>query len=101
MSSAAAPTITLLAPAYNEALTVSESVRSLLTLRYPNLEVVVINDGSSDDTVAVLQRDFDLVAVHPIFQKLVESQPTVRSCGRRQAPDSSSSTRRTAARPMR
>ena len=75
LSSAAAPTITVLAPAYNEALTVSESVRSLLTLRYPNLEVVVINDGSSDDTVAVLQRDFDLVAVHPIFQKLVESQP--------------------------
>jgi len=75
LGSAAAPTITLLAPAYNEALTVSESVRSLLTLSYPNLEVVVINDGSSDDTVSVLQRDFDLVAVHPIFQRRVQSQP--------------------------
>ena len=39
----------MLAPAYNEALTVTESVRSLLTLRYPSLEVVVVNDGSSDD----------------------------------------------------
>ena len=75
LGSAAAPTITLLAPAYNEALTVSESVRSLLTLSYPNLEVVVINDGSSDDTVSVLQRDFDLVAVHPIFQRRVQSEP--------------------------
>jgi cellulose synthase/poly-beta-1,6-N-acetylglucosamine synthase-like glycosyltransferase len=73
LGSAAAPAITLLAPAYNEALTVSESLRSLLTLSYPNLEVVVINDGSSDDTVAVLQRDFDLVEVLPIFQRRVQS----------------------------
>ncbi len=35
----------------------------------------MINDGSSDETVAVLQRDFDLVAVHPIFQRRVASQP--------------------------
>ena len=34
---------------YNEAMTVSESLRSLLALRYPDLEVVLINDGSSDD----------------------------------------------------
>lgn len=75
LGSAAAPTISLLAPAYNEALTVTESVRSLLTLRYPNLEVVVVNDGSNDDTVAVLKRDFDLVAVNPIFRRTVDTQP--------------------------
>jgi cellulose synthase/poly-beta-1,6-N-acetylglucosamine synthase-like glycosyltransferase len=75
LGSAAAPTISLLAPAYNEALTVTQSLRSLLTLHYPNLEVVVINDGSSDDTIAVLQSDFDLLPVHPIFQRRVESQP--------------------------
>jgi cellulose synthase/poly-beta-1,6-N-acetylglucosamine synthase-like glycosyltransferase len=75
LSSEAAPTISLLAPAYNESLTVTESLRSLLTLRYPNLEVVVINDGSSDHTIDVLQRDFDLVPVYPIFQRLVDSQP--------------------------
>lgn len=75
LGSAATPTISLLAPAYNEARTVTQSLRSLLTLQYPNLEVVVINDGSSDETIAVLQRDFDLVAVHPIFQRRVESAP--------------------------
>jgi cellulose synthase/poly-beta-1,6-N-acetylglucosamine synthase-like glycosyltransferase len=63
LSSEVAPTISVLAPAYNEAMTVSESVRSLLTLRYPSLEVVVINDGSADGTLDVLRRDFDLVAV--------------------------------------
>jgi cellulose synthase/poly-beta-1,6-N-acetylglucosamine synthase-like glycosyltransferase len=75
LGSAAAPRISVLAPAYNEALTVTESVRSLLTLRYPSLEVVVINDGSSDDTIEVLKRRFDLIPVHPIYRRVVGSQP--------------------------
>ena len=73
LGSEAAPTISLIAPAHDEALTVSESLRSLLTLRYPNLEVVLVNDGSSDDTIRVLERDFDLVAVPPIFRRHVDS----------------------------
>ena len=75
LSSPAAPTISMLAPAYNEATTVSESVRSLLTLRYPNLEVVLINDGSSDATIDVLRRDFELVPILPIYRRTVESAP--------------------------
>jgi len=73
LSSPAAPTISMLAPAYNEATTVSESVRSLLTLRYPNLEVVLVNDGSSDATIDVLRRDFELVPILPIYRRSVES----------------------------
>jgi glycosyltransferase involved in cell wall biosynthesis len=67
-----APQISIVAPAYNEAVTVTESVRSLLTLRYPNLEVVLVNDGSTDDTLAVLERDFSLVAIHaaPVRRRL-------------------------------
>jgi cellulose synthase/poly-beta-1,6-N-acetylglucosamine synthase-like glycosyltransferase len=63
LSSEVAPTISVLAPAYNEAVTIPESVRSLLTLRYPSLEVVVVNDGSSDATLDVLRREFDLVEI--------------------------------------
>jgi cellulose synthase/poly-beta-1,6-N-acetylglucosamine synthase-like glycosyltransferase len=72
LSSEVAPTISVLAPAHNEARTVSESVRSLLTLRYPNLEVVLINDGSTDATLEVLRRDFDLVPIHaaPLRRRL-------------------------------
>ena len=54
-----APTISILAPAYNEEATIAASVQSLLTLDYPNLEVVVIADGCKDDTIGVLQREFD------------------------------------------
>ena len=54
------PPISLLAPAYNEAAGICPSVRSLLQLDYPEFEVIVINDGSKDDTLAELQREFDL-----------------------------------------
>jgi cellulose synthase/poly-beta-1,6-N-acetylglucosamine synthase-like glycosyltransferase len=75
LGSEASPTISMLAPAYNEALTISESVRSLLTLRYSNLEVVLVNDGSTDETLEVLTRDFDLVPIHPIYRRRVGSEP--------------------------
>ncbi len=58
-----APPIALLAPAYNEEPTVVESVRSLLALRYPNFEIVVINDGSRDGTLSVLIEAFELKQV--------------------------------------
>lgn len=59
------PTITVLAPAYNEEANIAHSVRSLLTLHYPRLQVVVVNDGSADGTMDVLHREFDLVEVAP------------------------------------
>jgi poly-beta-1,6 N-acetyl-D-glucosamine synthase len=44
------PMITLVVPAYNEGPLIQPAVRSLLELDYPNYEVLVIDDGSSDDT---------------------------------------------------
>ncbi len=52
--------VAILAPAYNEALTVTDSVRSLLALDYPRFEVIVINDGSEDDTLEILRQTFRL-----------------------------------------
>ncbi|HEX6117616.1 MAG TPA: glycosyltransferase family 2 protein, partial [Solirubrobacterales bacterium] len=72
-----APRLAVVAPAYNEEATIADSLRALLTLRYPNLEVVVVNDGSTDATLEVLEREFDLYGVHPDPEPLVEHAPIV------------------------
>lgn len=54
------PPITLLVPARNEEKFIVESVGSLLGLDYPSLEVIVINDGSQDQTLAQLKRAYRL-----------------------------------------
>ncbi|MBA3891485.1 MAG: glycosyltransferase family 2 protein, partial [Gemmatimonadaceae bacterium] len=46
LGSAAAPRISVLAAAHNEAATIGESLSGLLALYYPNLEIIVVNDGS-------------------------------------------------------
>lgn len=55
------PLVTLLVPAYNEEVTIAESVRSLLRLTYPAYEIVICNDGSKDRTVQVLLKEFQFV----------------------------------------
>ena len=57
------PGVSVLAPAFNEAATVEQSVRSLLMLEYPRFEVVVVNDGSQDATLETLNEAFRL---HPV-----------------------------------
>ena len=57
------PGISILLPAYNEEAGIVESVRSLLALRYPRHEIVVVNDGSKDDTLERLRTAFDLIPV--------------------------------------
>lgn len=78
LGSNVAPKLTVLAPAYNESATVVQSVHALLLLQYPNLEVVLVSDGSTDDTIEVLQKAFDLQAVHPVFHQTVDTKPVKR-----------------------
>jgi len=54
------PGVSILVPAFNETQTVVDSVRALLRQNYHNFEVVVINDGSTDDTWDALHEAFEL-----------------------------------------
>lgn len=59
-SSPFTPPITILVPAHNEETSIIEAVESLLSLEYPELELVVINDGSRDRTLEQLASRFQL-----------------------------------------
>jgi cellulose synthase/poly-beta-1,6-N-acetylglucosamine synthase-like glycosyltransferase len=70
-----APPISILVPAHNEGRTIIASVRSLLALRYPRLEVVVINDGSTDDTLQCLVAEFGLALTPRVYWQRIRSKP--------------------------
>ena len=67
--------ISILVPAFNEALTIEESVRSLLQLRYSEFEVIVINDGSTDDTLEILKKAFTLKEIPEAYRVRLTTQP--------------------------
>ena len=69
------PPISILLPAYNEATGIVESIRSLLTLRYPEIEIVVVNDGSTDGTMGSLVEAFDLVRIRKALRGAVPTKP--------------------------
>jgi len=67
--------ISLLVPAYNEEKTIVDSVTSLMALHYPNFEVIVVNDGSSDGTLAKMVEAFNLKPTSRSFPESVPHQP--------------------------
>ena len=75
MQSDALPPITILVPAYNESATVEASVTAILTLEYRNYEVVVVNDGSKDDTIDRLRQAFDLYEIPRIYPETLLTKP--------------------------
>jgi poly-beta-1,6-N-acetyl-D-glucosamine synthase len=75
LSSPFAPGISLLAPAYNEGLTIIENVKSLMSIMYNNYEVIIINDGSKDDTLQKMVTAFNLVKVPFDLQTYVQTKP--------------------------
>lgn len=74
-SSTEAPSFSILAPAYNEASTIAENVRSLLSLHYNNLEVIIINDGSKDNSLETLIKTYDLHKVDFFVNEQLKTKP--------------------------
>ena len=79
--------VSIIAPAYNEELTIDESVQSLLMLEYPEFEVIVVNDGSTDNTLGKLRTSFNL---HPIPADIEERVPCQQIRGLYRSPDNPS-----------
>jgi len=74
ISSVYVPPVSILVPSYNEAKTIVDNIESLLAIEYSQFEVVVINDGSKDDTMKTLIRAFDLKKLDSPYKKEVHTQ---------------------------
>jgi cellulose synthase/poly-beta-1,6-N-acetylglucosamine synthase-like glycosyltransferase len=74
ITSPIAPGVSILAPAYNEGESIVQNVKSLLSLHYGKFEVVVINDGSKDDTLSKLIKSFDLAITDFAYYEEIPAQ---------------------------
>lgn len=67
--------VSIIVPAYNERLTVVETVRSLLALDYKAYEIIVIDDGSRDGTSQALIDAFGMLPIPRPIRRQVACQP--------------------------
>jgi cellulose synthase/poly-beta-1,6-N-acetylglucosamine synthase-like glycosyltransferase len=69
------PPATIIMPAWNEQDIIVQSVSSILKTDYPNLEVVVVDDGSTDETLVRLVNAFRLVEMDLIYRPRLPTRP--------------------------
>lgn len=70
-----APPLSIVIPAYNEAAGIVESIRSISMASYPRFEIVVTNDGSTDETLHLLIEAFDLIPVPYPLRAILPTAP--------------------------
>lgn len=73
ISSPETPPVSILISAYNEEKNIARTVRSALSVNYPFFEVIVINDGSTDDTLDTLIRTFQLRKVDRAYRSVLKT----------------------------
>jgi poly-beta-1,6-N-acetyl-D-glucosamine synthase len=66
------PSVSIIAPAYNDSRTIVENILCLLNIQYQNFEIIIVNDGSSDNTLETLIERFELVKVHWLIDQVVD-----------------------------
>lgn len=67
VASPLAPSLSVIAPAFNESETIIDNIRTLLSLYYNNYEVVIVNDGSKDDSLEKIIAAYELEKVNYYF----------------------------------
>ncbi len=69
------PPITFIVPAYNEERDILHTAKNMLSLSYRYKKVIIINDGSTDNTLNILKEHYNLKPVPPSFNQSLETAP--------------------------
>lgn len=69
--------VSIVVPAHNEGVTIEATIRSLLALDYQLYEIIVVDDGSTDDTAKVVREAFHMFPVKRPIQKRIACQPAL------------------------
>ena len=63
--------VSIIVPAYNEEITVTDTIKSLLALDYDEYEIIIVDDGSKDRTSQILIEKFGMLPVHKVIDKQI------------------------------
>lgn len=69
------PPLSIIVPAYNEEKTIVESLSSLAGLRFPRMEIIVVNDGSTDGTLETIVREFGFRRLEITYEDRISTKP--------------------------
>jgi len=69
------PPLSIIVPAYNEETTIVESLASITRLRFPRMEIIVVNDGSSDGTLGRIIREFGFRRMEITYEQRISTRP--------------------------
>jgi cellulose synthase/poly-beta-1,6-N-acetylglucosamine synthase-like glycosyltransferase len=69
------PPVSILIPVYNEEQIVVRSIHAALACDYPSHEVIVINDGSTDGSLGIMIREFNLKKIDRVYREFLKTGP--------------------------
>ncbi|MGI6071571.1 MAG: glycosyltransferase family 2 protein [Lachnospiraceae bacterium] len=70
--------LSIIIPAYNEEPGIVDSVKSVLSIKYPQTELIIVNDGSTDMTQQVVIEQFRMKKIPKVVKKQIESKPILQ-----------------------
>jgi cellulose synthase/poly-beta-1,6-N-acetylglucosamine synthase-like glycosyltransferase len=71
------PSISFIVPTFNESESIVFIVQTLLNLNYPNKKVIVVNDGSTDETLKNMKRVFHVTPIHGYYTSQIQTEPVL------------------------
>lgn len=69
--------VSIIVPAYNEEIGIVNNIHSLLSLRYPETEIIVVNDGSTDRTQEIVINQFQMKPIQKIVRQQISTEPVL------------------------